>query len=195
MPLPGSSITNAEGEVFTIPDSGWSTTTVFNSIKMNYQPNGSTTIPEEILITKLAQNKNNRELDYEINQFDLPELRNGAKIIRNFLKYADKTPAGNWTKVDGTVTKDIQVHLIDWLIKLAKRCRAKVSGKFRTDGLDFTPINVLHDPDDNNRLYLPIGVQSNFKLQEYTGELLEVGSGDEVESSAYSKGFKQDAFR
>ena len=81
------------------------------------------------------------------------------------------------------------------MTRLAKRCRGKVSGNFRTDGVDFTPINILHDPDDNNRLYLPTGVNSNYKLQEYSGELLEIGSGDDLGTSAYSSGFKQNSFR
>jgi hypothetical protein len=171
------------------------TITVFNDIKLSYKRDSENEIEDEFVSNSIGESKNNIELDYEVNQFDIPDISNGQKLIRNFLKYEDLTPTSNWTKTGGTVTKSIQSHLLDWLTILSKRCRAKVSGEFRTDGVDLAPINVLHAPTDNNRLYLPTGVNSNFKLQEYSGQLLEVGSGDDVSTSAYTTGFKQDAFR
>ena len=193
-PFPGKE-TKIDGTIFTTPESGANTKTKFKEIKLSYKRSGKDEIEEEFVVNRIGEGENNRELNYEINQFDIPEINNGQKIIKNFLKYEDLTPTSLWTKTGGDVTKSIQSHLLDWLTRLAKRCRGKVSGNFRTDGVDFTPINILHDPDDNNRLYLPTGVNSNYKLQEYSGELLEIGSGDDLGTSAYSSGFKQNSFR
>jgi hypothetical protein len=194
VPMPGDQI-NLDNDTYTVPESGATTVSVFNDIKLSYKRNSENEIEDEFITSSIGESRNNIDLEYEVAQFDIPDVDNGAILIRNFLKYEDLSPTSNWTKTGGTVTKSIQSHLLDWLTILSKRCRAKVSGEFRADGLDFTPINVLHAPTDNNRLYLPTGVNSNFKLQEYSGQLLEVGSGDDVSTSAYTTGFKQDAFR
>ena len=180
-------------EGYIIPDSGWYTETIFSSIQMNFRENGDESVSEEYTYKVSCDNNNNVDLELEINQFDVPPITNGDVLIKNYLKYSDLTPTSNWTKVGGTTTKSIQNHLSTWHATLAKKCRAKVSGSFRMDGLDFEPINVLRDPDDNNRLYLPIGLNSNFHRQEYTGELLEIGSDDVLKTSAFTSGFKQDA--
>jgi len=177
----------------TIRDSGWYTETIFSSIQMNFRENGVEKPAEEYIYKVSCDNNNNVDLPLEVNQFDVPPITNGDSLIKNYLKYTDLTPTSNWTKAGETITKSIQNHLSTWYASLAKKCRAKVSGSFRTDGVDFEPINVLRDPDDNNRLYLPIGLSSNFKRQEYTGELLEIGSDDTLKTSAFTNGFQQNA--
>ena len=194
--LPGDEVFPINNQNFyTVPDSGATTVSVFNDIKLSYKRNSEDEIQDEFISSLKGDSRNNIDLEYEVAQFDIPEIRNGQKLIKNFLKYEDLTPTSNWTKTGGTITKSIQSHLLDWLTLLSKRCRAKVSGSFRTDGVDLTPINVLFDESDGDRVYLPTGVNSNFKLQEYNGQLLEVGSGDDISTSAFSDGFKQDAFR
>ena len=106
------------------------TISVFNDIKLSYKRNSENEIEDEFISSSLGESKNNIDLDYEIAQFDIPDVDNGATLIRNFLKYEDLTPTSNWTKTGGTITKSIQSHLLDWLTKLSKRCRAKVSGSF-----------------------------------------------------------------
>ena len=186
---------NGDSETTTLSDGGWFTKTKFNSIGLDYKPSNESKLRDSFITSSVGESKNNIDLDYEINQFDIIDVRNGERLVKNFLKYEDLKPTSNWKKTDGTITKSIQAHLLDWLTRLSKRCRGKISGNWRTDGVDCTPINVLHDPNDNNRLYLPIGMSSNFKLQEYSGELLEVGSGDDISTSAFTTGFKQDAVR
>ncbi len=179
-PIPGGIIVN-------------NTRTTYNSISAFFLPNSQEALTTEV-IAKTASINNNVELNYDVNQFDLAGTVNSEEqLFINYLKYEDSTPTSNWTITGGSVTKSIQSHVLDWVSKLAKRTRAIISGNFRLDGVDFTPLNVLHDPEDDNRLYLPTGVSSNFKSQEYSGELIEIASSESLDESAFTNGFKQNS--
>lgn len=171
------------------------TKTKYKGINLFFLPNGEEIVDSQT-ISQNGSPSNNVDLNITIGQHDLSqEVFNEEQLFLNFLKLSNGDPTSNWTIIGESVTRSIQDHLARWIVKLAKRTRAIISGNFRVDGLEFTPLNVLHDPDDSNRLYLPTGVNSNFKDQQYSGEVIEIGSGDEVTTSGFTSGFKQNALR
>jgi hypothetical protein len=171
------------------------TKTKYKEINIEFLPDG-VEVSDSETIEEIGSPSNNVRLPWSLNHHDLSqEINNGEKLFLSYLKLSDGTPTSNWTIVGETVSLSIQNQLIKWITRLIKRTRAIISGNFRVDGLEFTPLNVLYDPGDTDRLYLPTGVNSNFKEQEYSGELVEIGSGDQVSTSSYSNGFQQNAFR
>lgn len=139
-------------------------------------------------------NRNNIDvLEKEIKLIDLPtDYRNSDKIVLNATKYLDGTPTDNWSIVGTDVTKKLQDHLLDWLGVLYRACRSKIRGTALIEG-NMSLKNVLIDVDDNNRIYLPVGVSLDEKQNEFRGELIEIGSDDIEDSSAFTIGFKQEA--
>jgi hypothetical protein len=66
-----------------------------------------------------------------------------------------------------------------------------ISGTFFTD-VEFTPINVLNDPDDDNRVFYPNGISSDVKMRQYNGEVIELGSDTVISDSAFDTSVNQD---
>lgn len=191
LPIDGVEYTDSQGVKRT---TDWYSMTDFESIELNFRPNGQEEIFEEPSISKSASTNNNVEYDYELDMYDLDNsISNEEKLIFNYLRDENDTPTSEWQESGGAVTKRIQNFVLDWLTLLLKKARAQVSGQIRTDGVELTPINVLYDEDDNQRIYLPIGVTSDDKMQQYSGELIEIGSTDDVTESAFTNGFKQNA--
>lgn len=191
LPIDGVEWTDSQGIKRT---SSWYTMTDFSKIGFNFKADGQSEIEEEPSISKTASTNNNVELPYEVEMYDLDSsIKNEEKLILNYLRNSDDSPTNNWKESGGTVTKRLQDFVLDWLTLLVKKARAQVSGEIRTDGVELTPINVLYDESDNDRIYLPLGVTSDNKMQQYSGELIEIGSTDDINESAFTNGFKQNA--
>ena len=107
---------------------------------------------------------------------------------RNILKDDTDVPTTIWSKSGGE-TRRIQNHLLDWLVRLTKQSRFRVYGSVWFDTL-ITPITVLRDPDDDNRIYTIMSGQIdtlNNKIE--SGEFVEIGSDTPPTSSAFTNAY------
>lgn len=168
--------------------------TSFKSINLNFLPN-SEEIPEEVITYNTNDILNKVDYNKEINLFDLTNsFNNDAKIFLNYNKLSNGDPTSVWNESGSTLTKTLQDHLVDWLQRLTKKARMIISGTFFTD-VEFTPINVLNDPSDSNRVFYPNGISSDVKRRQYNGEVIEIGSDNVPESSQYDLSVTQDQHR
>lgn len=130
------------------------------------------------------------KIDYiqEINLFDEPDNINNAKnIYSNITSFTDGTTTGSWTELNGTVVKKIQEHLLSFIISILKIPRKKVNGSIYTD-LEITPLNLLLDTGDSNRLFDMAGVSFNYFSNIHNGEIIEIGSDDTSTGRAHDSG-------
>lgn len=171
---------------------GLVTTTVFKEMTMKLEPVGGS-LKENIVIEKPANELNNVDKEFSIKSFDLGTLN--KSLYRNYLTLLNGTATKNWKPVGGGRTTSIQNHALAFLSKYTRTPKSRVNGNFRVDGVNFTTINVLVDTNDGSKLYISTGVSSDLKLQEFSGELLEIASGDDVTISAFSDGFQQSSIR
>ena len=165
--------------------------TMFDYIGLNFFPNGAD-IPEEVITYNTNDILNKVDYKKEINLFDLDNnFNNDEKIFLNYTKIADGTPTTVWSELgEDTVTKTLQSWLVGWIQRLTKKTRMVVSGTFFTDR-EFTPINVLNDPDDFNRVFYPNGISSNVKARQYNGEVIEIGSDNVPSDTAFDAAHQQ----
>ena len=170
---------------------GLVTTTIFSSMDFRIDPVGSTVV-DEFTMEKTANNNNSIDKEYTISSFDLGNFN--RSLYTNYLRLSDGTPTKNWTPTGG-ITTSIQNHVLRFLSKFSRIPRARLNGNFRTDGVNFTSINVLVDTQDGSKLYISTGLSNDDKLQEFNGELLEIAAGDDVTISAFTNGFLQTAIR
>lgn len=170
---------------------GLVTTTIFKQIDLIIEPVGGA-VSKELIIERVSNENNNINRTFNISSFDLGNLN--KSLYTNYLRSANGVPTKNWTPTGG-ITTSIQNHVIRFLSKYSRIPRSRVSGNFRTDGVNFTLLNVLLDTSDGSKLYISTGLSSDDKLQEFSGELLEIASGDDVTISAFSNAFKQDQIR
>ena len=174
------------------------TDTNISNVALNFLPN--IPLPDNIVRNNFINIRNTEGLNVSFNQFDIAKtFSNKDRILLNFLKLEDGTGTSIWSDdgeyaEDGVTTKTIQDWTIKWISFLVKTARQRVSGNFRVDGLELTPLNVLFNPSDNNRVYLPMGVSSDFKMQQYSGELIEIASDLASELSAFDNSVDQKAF-
>ena len=84
---------------------------------------------------------------------------------------------------------------MNFIVGLVKFPRAQISSTYRVDGVEVTTINVLSDPTDSNRIYLPLSISSNDKIQQYSGQIIEIGSDDVISSSAFNNSVDQNALK
>ena len=165
---------------------------IFYNVKLEHLPEGSN--PDDTLTISQSNNPNNKLiLDHELNSYDLTnEKTNEENTYQNFLKKSDSSPTTAWSNTGETVTKSIQNHLLDWIVKLTKISRFRISGEYKTDTA-ITPLNVLRDPTDNNRIFYPLGVVFNDKEMSGSGEFLELSSDESITTSAYDNSVDQNA--
>ena len=163
-----------------------------SNFKLKHLPGGLEP-DEENTISQINNINNKLELDYELNLYDLTDdVTNDENIYVNYLKKSDSSPTTVWTKTGESVTKTIQKQVLDRIVGLTKVARYRIQGSFISD-TQITSLNVLRDPNDNNRIYYPTGVTFDDYKDEYNGEVLELGSDDVVTSSAHSTGHKNSA--
>lgn len=130
------------------------------------------------------------KIDYiqEINLFDETDNINNAKnIYSNITSFTDGTSTGSWTELNGTVVKKIQEHLLSFLTSILKIPRKKVNGSIYTD-LEITPLSLLLDTGDSNRLFDMAGVSFNYFRNIHKGEIIEIGSDDTSTGRAHDSG-------
>ena len=168
------------------------TETTFTELSLTQNPEGFDA-PEEVQLTSVLNNKNKIDIEREVNIFDEYSVINNAKnIYDNHTTYTDGTPTSAWTKTGETVSKTIQEHLLLWDTQLLKQTRQRVSGAFTSD-VQVTPLSVLKDSGSSNKIYYIQGLTLNDYTQEYSGEIIEIGSDDTPATSAFTTGFKQNA--
>jgi hypothetical protein len=165
----------------------------YHSINLNYLPNGLEP-PEEIKLTSTLKNNNKVDEEIELNLFDeYGQITNGANIYSNFMTSTDGTPISAWTKVGGTVSKTIQQHLLDFNTKLLKQPREVINASFLSD-VQVTPLSTLIDTGQSNKIYYIQGLTLNDYTEEYSGEIIEIGSDNlPTSTSGFTTGFEQDA--
>lgn len=170
---------------------GLVTTTLFKQMDLIIESVGNA-VTEELIIERVSNENNNIDKTYNISSFDLGNFNKSLYV--NYLRLADGTPTKKWTPTGG-ITTSIQNHVLRFLSKYSRVPRSRLNGNFRTDGVNFTSINVLVDTLDGSKLYISTGLSSDDKLQEFSGELLEIAAGDDVTISAFTDGFLQTAIR
>jgi hypothetical protein len=130
------------------------------------------------------------KIDYfhEINLFDQDEnINNDENIYSNTTRFTDGTSTGKWTELGGSVVKTIQGHLIDFISSILKKPRKKVNGNVYTD-LEISPLNLLLDQGDSNKLFDLSGVSFNYFKNIHSGEIIEIGSDDTSTARAHDSG-------
>ena len=156
------------------------TRTEFVGIDLHYLPNGES--PKEEYLIHKAGNKNNKvTLQRELNHFDAPPgIKNPDKLYYNILKYdtiagdyIDTEPTSAWN--DGGNVRRIQDHRLDWLLRLSKQGRQRISGSVDYN-TEISPIQVLRDPNRDNRRYFINGATWDLKNNKISGEFVEIGN-------------------
>jgi len=165
--------------------------TALEYIGLDFLPKGGD-IPESIVTHNTNNDLNKIDYHKSINLFDLDNtINNDEKIFLNYTRLQNGTPTTVWHEAGAaTLTKPLQDWLVQWIQRLTKKTRMIVSGTFFCD-TEFTPINILNDPDDQNRLFYPNGISSSVKSRQYSGEVIEIGSDDTPTSSQFDLSVKQ----
>ena len=168
----------------------------YKSIKLSHLPSGLEP-PTEIVIKSTTSLYNKLDYEYELDMFDQNDnINNDERIYKNILKYTDGTPTGAWSEVGGSLSQSIQLWLLNDITIFANKPRRRINGTFKTDNqVEITPLNVLRDPNDSNRLYYGQGITMNWNKGVHSGELIEIGNDDDTTASAFTSGFKQSGFR
>lgn len=175
--------------------------TEFDWVNLKYLPQGNA-LTETLLTAKYKSkvNLNNATLYLsDQNQFDVPTSRyiglsnNTDNIILNTLRLSDGTETSSWS-FSGGVTRSIQEHYLSFILSAVKRPRSRVNGTF-VPTQRITPLNVLVDSNDDDRVYLLTSVNINDRSSEYNGEMIELSNSSTESStiSAFTTGFKQNS--
>jgi hypothetical protein len=168
------------------------TETIFNDISLIQNPEGFDA-PEEIQLTAVLNDKNKIDIERDVNIFDEYQIINNAKnIYSNQTTYTDGTPTSAWIKTGETSAKTLQQHLLNWNTKILKQSRQIVNGSFISD-VQVTPLSTLKDSGSSNKIFYIQGLTLNDYTQQYSGEIIEIGSDDTPIISAFTTGFKQNA--
>lgn len=166
------------------------TTVFYNSIRLLTKPNNQQ-ISETETINISYSDSNIVDLDYDVLHFDLnTDVNNSENLITNYFKLADGTPTSAW----GSSSKKIQrIHgeqISGWYSQMAYR----ITGEITTD-LHLTPYNVFREIADGNRIYTPVSMEIDDKRMKARIEMVELYNDETVTPSAFTSGFKQNAFR
>lgn len=168
------------------------TETTFTELSLTQNPKGFKA-PEKVQLTSKLNSKNKIDIERDVNISDEYQIINNAKnIYRNHTTYTDGTPTSAWTKVGTTISKTLQEHLLLWNTKLLKQPRQRVNGSFISD-VQVTPLSTLKDSGVSNKIFYIQGLTLNDYTQQYSGEIIEIGSDDTPIISAFTTGFKQNA--
>jgi len=110
------------------------------------------------------------------------------------LRKSDGSPTKTW-KRDTFLTENQtrQDILTSVYVSQTKSPRRKLSGSFLSD-VELSPLNVLRDTFDNNRLYVITALTVNDKRREYNiSEMIEIFTGDIGSSpGAFNSDFNSD---
>jgi len=140
-------------------------------------------------------NKVDKKEKLEIFHFDTPaQITNAKNIYNNHLRKSDGSPTKTW-KRDTFLTENQtrQDILTSVYVSQTKSPRRKLSGSFLSD-VELSPLNVLRDTFDNNRLYVITALTVNDKRREYNiSEMIEIFTGDIGSSpGAFNSDFNSD---
>ena len=156
-------------------------------IKLEQLPGGIEP-PDTIDINNSLSAFNKIDYFHEINLFDQDEsINNDENIYSNTTRFTDGTSTGSWTELGGSVVKTIQEHLSDFISSILKKPRKKVNGNVYTD-LEISPLNLLLDEGDSNKLFDLSGVSFNYFKNIHNGEIIEIGSDDTSTARAHDSG-------
>jgi hypothetical protein len=168
------------------------TDTQFSKIELNQNPEGFSP-PEQVQLTATLNNKNKIDIEREVNIFDsYSVINNAVNIYNNHTTFTDGTATSAWTKTGGSISKTLQEWLLDYNTKLLKQPRHVINGNFTSD-IQVTPLSTLKDSGSGNKIYYIGGLTLNEYREEYSGEIIEIGSDDTPVISAFTTGFKQNA--
>lgn len=177
---------------YPVLDGDSMTETTFTELSLTQNPEGFDA-PEEVQLTSVLNDKNKIDVEREVNIFDEYSIINNAKnIYNNHTTFTDGTPTSAWTKAGGTISKTLQQWLLDYNTKLLKQPRQVINGNFTSD-VQVTPLSTLKDAGSSNKIYYIGGLTLNDYREEYSGEIIEIGSDDTPSTSAFSTGVKQNA--
>jgi hypothetical protein len=169
----------------------------FKKMNLRYLPNGDEP-PEEIVLKKIGTLANNVTLEKTLHHFDLSpdstkysfnHVNNANRIYFNHFTLTDGTPTGNWYKTGGEKRR-IQDHYAEWLIRLTKKARYRVSGDVHLDTAFALGKNVLRDPSDDNKIYFVIGGEYDFTNNIIRGaDCVEIGADTVPSLTGFSSAF------
>ncbi len=169
--------------------------TLFGSIKLLTLPNGEE-LPQEETTSYAVTENNVRELDYEVDLFDLNEdLSNTENLVTNYLKKSNLTGTNDWTEESSGFDYRIQEIIGREMVAYYKRPRYKISGSMLTDRL-VAFWNTFRESTDGNKVYIQMGTSINWKrrtisgeIQELSNEVSDSGIGGREHSSDFSSDF------
>jgi hypothetical protein len=176
------------------PDTNGSskTDTQFTKISLNQNPKGFAP-PEQVQLTATLNSKNKIDVEREVNIFDsYSAINNAVNIYENHTTFTDGTATSAWTKTGGSIPKTLQEWLLNYNTKLLKQPRQVINGNFTSD-VQVTPLSTLKDAGSGNKIYYIGGLTLNDYNEEYSGEIIEIGSDDTPSIGAFTLGFEQDA--
>ena len=167
-----------------------SSAVLFRSIEFITYPNGQQ-IDDKATLTINTKPGNVIDLEHDLHHFDLDTtINNTENLIANYFKLSDGTPTSAW----GSSGKKIQrIHgeqISGWFSKMPYR----ISGEVTTD-LHLAPYNVFREINDDNRIYNPVFMEIDDKRMKARIEMVELQSDDSITPSAFTSGFKQNAYR
>ncbi|MGH1436603.1 MAG: hypothetical protein ACRBG0_19325 [Lewinella sp.] len=155
------------------------TKTLITAPEFSILPNGQEP-PKEEVFTYVANKNNKVDLDIDLFHFDLSGVIHSDQFIyNNFLRLADGSETNAWEYNSGGEAK-IQEHLGKYLAKKYGVARQRISGNFYSDA-EITPLSVLYDTGDDNRVMMLSSIDMNYKEMDFQGECVEISSDDTPE--------------
>lgn len=153
----------------------------FYNIDLLFNPNG-TEIPKNFTLNKAGDTRNKVTLERELNHFDAPPgINNPLGLYYNVLQtdtiggnYISTEPTNLWNETGG-VSRRIQDHRLDWLVRLSKQGRYRISGAVDYN-TEILPFQCLRVPDEDNRRFIINGGSWNLKENQIEGEFVEIGT-------------------
>jgi hypothetical protein len=118
--------------------------------------------------------------------------------------YRDSSGTGYETWARDNISEADSLHgiMLKMMAAQYKRSSRLLRGSFKSKNSFFGFLNVLRNVNDNDRLFMPMGLSLDDKRCTYTGEMMELknifaapgsdGSGESPYSSGFTTGFGQD---
>lgn len=156
------------------------TTTYINEAHLFFLPNGGEA-PTQLKISKAADTNNKVTLERSLRHFDAPPgINNSEKLYYNITKYdtantsyIDTSNTNSWS--DGGVSRRIQDHKLNWLVRLSKQGRNNIGGSIDYN-TEISPLQSLRDPNDDNTRYIINGGSWDLRNNQIGGGFIEIGS-------------------
>jgi hypothetical protein len=158
----------------------------YKSVDIQIIPSGNESLlTDESTITAVISENNVKELDYEINHFDVDtSVNNTEQLVTNYFQLQDGTPTQSW----GAEAVRIQDKLKNDLAVQYQKSRYSIRGSMRAD-LDIMFHNVIRQSSDNNKIFSLNRLVIDFKANKYQYEIMEMEADTDTTGKAYTSGY------